>query len=100
MTTTRQATCEERIDDQLKRELEDAEQIIVDIVAGFTGIDELDVMAIKDRKAAIEFAIGSAEKDDIVLIAGKGHETYQIIGTTKYDFDDREIAREALEAKS
>jgi hypothetical protein len=36
---------------------------------------------------------------DVVLIAGKGHETYQIVGNEKFHFDDREIAREALEAK-
>ena len=75
---------------------EDAEQIIDDIMAGFTEIDSLDVTALEDRRAAIEFAIGSAEKDDIVLIAGKGHETYQIVGETKHDFDDRLIARRAI----
>jgi UDP-N-acetylmuramoyl-L-alanyl-D-glutamate--2,6-diaminopimelate ligase len=78
---------------------EDAGQIIADIMAGFTDIEKLDVTAIKDRKGAIEFAISSAKKDDIVLIAGKGHETYQIIGETKHDFDDREVARQALEVK-
>ena len=78
---------------------ENAGQIINDIMAGFTDVDGLDVTMIEDRRAAIEFAIDSAEKDDIVLIAGKGHETYQIIGETKYDFDDRRIARKALETK-
>ncbi len=38
----------------------------------------------------------SAQKNDTILIAGKGHEDYQIIGTTKYPFDDREIARKTL----
>ncbi|MBW8016787.1 MAG: UDP-N-acetylmuramoyl-L-alanyl-D-glutamate--2,6-diaminopimelate ligase [Planctomycetes bacterium] len=75
---------------------ENAGLIIDDIMAGFTDIDSLDVTAIEDRRAAIEFAISSANKDDIVLIAGKGHETYQIIGETKYDFDDRQIAKYAL----
>ncbi len=49
-----------------------------------------------DRTLAIKQAIKTAQKNDTVLIAGKGHEDYQIIGTTKYPFDDREIAREAL----
>jgi len=51
---------------------------------------------IADRAQAIKQAIRSAQKNDTILIAGKGHEDYQIIGTTKYPFDDREIAREAL----
>ena len=51
---------------------------------------------IADRAQAIKQAIISAQKNDTILIAGKGHEDYQIIGTTKYPFDDREIAREAL----
>jgi len=49
-----------------------------------------------DRKKAIELAIKIADKDDIVLIAGKGHETYQIIGEQKIDFDDKKIAQELL----
>ena len=51
---------------------------------------------IPDRKEAIAAAIGLADRDDIVLIAGKGHEDYQIIGTEKFPFDDRLIAREEL----
>jgi UDP-N-acetylmuramoyl-L-alanyl-D-glutamate--2,6-diaminopimelate ligase len=51
-----------------------------------------------DRKTAIQLAIESARKGDIVLIAGKGHETYQIIGAERIDFDDRQIARELLKA--
>jgi UDP-N-acetylmuramoyl-L-alanyl-D-glutamate--2,6-diaminopimelate ligase len=51
---------------------------------------------IPERKEAIAAAIGMAEAADIVLIAGKGHEDYQIIGTEKFPFDDRQIAREAL----
>lgn len=75
---------------------EDASLIIADIMAGFADLDNSDITAIEDRRAAIELAISSADKDDIVLIAGKGHETYQIVGETKFDFDDREVAREAL----
>jgi UDP-N-acetylmuramoyl-L-alanyl-D-glutamate--2,6-diaminopimelate ligase len=52
---------------------------------------------IPDRGEAIMTAVASAQKEDIVLIAGKGHEDYQIIGGTKFSFDDRQVAREALE---
>jgi UDP-N-acetylmuramoyl-L-alanyl-D-glutamate--2,6-diaminopimelate ligase len=51
---------------------------------------------IADRRQAIEAAIREARSGDMVLIAGKGHEDYQIIGTTKFHFDDREVAREAI----
>ena len=49
-----------------------------------------------DRRAAIAAAIQEAKPGDMVLIAGKGHEDYQILGTTKYHFDDREVARETI----
>ncbi|MEI7637925.1 MAG: UDP-N-acetylmuramoyl-L-alanyl-D-glutamate--2,6-diaminopimelate ligase [Syntrophus sp. (in: bacteria)] len=51
---------------------------------------------IPDRRTAIERAIGIAEKGDIVLIAGKGHEDYQLVGAQRLSFDDRLVAREAL----
>jgi len=51
---------------------------------------------IPDRRIAIETAIRMAKPRDMVLIAGKGHEDYQIIGKTKHHFDDREVAREAI----
>ena len=51
---------------------------------------------IEDRKEAIQFAIRTAKEGDTVVIAGKGHENYQIIGRQKFHLDDREIAREAL----
>lgn len=53
-------------------------------------------LAISDRREAIHQAICKAKRDDVVLICGKGHENYQIIGNDKFHFDDREIAREAL----
>ena len=52
-----------------------------------------------DRKKAIALAIKTAGKDDIVLIAGKGHETYQVIGTQKFDFSDKTIAEECLKKR-
>ncbi|MDA8124538.1 MAG: UDP-N-acetylmuramoyl-L-alanyl-D-glutamate--2,6-diaminopimelate ligase, partial [Deltaproteobacteria bacterium] len=62
--------------------------------------DEKGYLVIPDRKEAIYTAMGLAGKSDIVLIAGKGHEDYQIIGTQKFPFDDRQIAREALARKT
>lgn len=53
-------------------------------------------LAISDRHEAIHQAIRKAKAGDVVLIAGKGHETYQIVGNAKFHFDDREVAREAL----
>ena len=49
-----------------------------------------------DRREAIYLAISLAQAGDTVIIAGKGHEDYQILGTEKIHFDDREVAREAL----
>jgi UDP-N-acetylmuramoyl-L-alanyl-D-glutamate--2,6-diaminopimelate ligase len=54
---------------------------------------------IADRKTAIDCAIGLAQAGDIVLIAGKGHEDYQILGTEKVPFDDRLVAAQALKAR-
>jgi UDP-N-acetylmuramoyl-L-alanyl-D-glutamate--2,6-diaminopimelate ligase len=53
-------------------------------------------LKIVDRRAAIRRAIEEARAGDIVVIAGKGHEDYQIVGTAKQHFDDREVALEAL----
>ena len=73
---------------------EDPEQIIDDIKKGFPSTGSYT--AITNRRKAIEYAINRAEKNDLVLIAGKGHEGYQIAGTKKEHFDDREVAREFL----
>ncbi len=54
-------------------------------------------LVVSDRREAIFTAIQKAKAGDVVLIAGKGHETYQIIGNDKFHFDDREIALESLE---
>ena len=52
---------------------------------------------VPDRREAIGAAIREAHRGDMVLIAGKGHEDYQIVGTKKFHFDDREVAREAIQ---
>ncbi len=54
---------------------------------------------IADRRAAIEAAVREAKSGDTVLIAGKGHEDYQIVGSARLHFDDREVARAALTAR-
>jgi UDP-N-acetylmuramoyl-L-alanyl-D-glutamate--2,6-diaminopimelate ligase len=56
-------------------------------------------LKVPDRREAIRIAIGLAESLDTVLIAGKGHEDYQIIGKKKFPFDDRVEAKKALEEK-
>jgi UDP-N-acetylmuramoyl-L-alanyl-D-glutamate--2,6-diaminopimelate ligase len=56
------------------------------------------VLVERDRRRAIERAIGSAGPGDIVLVAGKGHETYQDVAGTRHPFDDRAVARDALDA--
>ena len=53
-------------------------------------------VVIENRRAAIAYAISVAEPDDVILIAGKGHENYQEINGTRYHFDDKEIVRELL----
>jgi UDP-N-acetylmuramoyl-L-alanyl-D-glutamate--2,6-diaminopimelate ligase len=72
---------------------EDPEAIIADMLEGIREVDKQRYVTITDRKEAIHFAIRQAQAQDIVLIAGKGHETYQEINGVRYDFDDREIAR-------
>ncbi|MFB4475417.1 Mur ligase family protein, partial [Oceanobacillus caeni] len=76
---------------------EDPVSILNDMTKGLNGEDEYEVIV--DRKEAINKAIQYAKENDIILIAGKGHETYQQIGHTKYDFDDRVIAKSAIIAK-
>ncbi|HJS51358.1 MAG TPA: UDP-N-acetylmuramoyl-L-alanyl-D-glutamate--2,6-diaminopimelate ligase [Pyrinomonadaceae bacterium] len=55
-----------------------------------------EYFAVSDRREAINKAVAAATTDDVVIIAGKGHETYQIIGNEKFHFDDREVAAEAI----
>jgi UDP-N-acetylmuramoyl-L-alanyl-D-glutamate--2,6-diaminopimelate ligase len=75
---------------------EDAEQIIREVETGVSAENIKKTISITDRRQAIKTACKLANKEDIILIAGKGHETYQIIGTVKSDFDDFKIANEML----
>ena len=79
-------------DDNPRRE--DGDAIVADIVAGFA--DPARAIVRRDRAAAIAQAIGMAGADDVVLIAGKGHEPYQEINGIKHPFDDTATARELL----
>jgi len=75
---------------------EDPDAIIDQIMAGFNKETAPAVSRITDRQDAIETAIRKADADSIVLIAGKGHETYQEIGGERHEFDDRKIALRCL----
>lgn len=75
---------------------EDGDRIVADIMAGFSRPQ--DVTVLRDRARAIAYAIAQAGANDIVLIAGKGHEPYQEINGVKHPFDDTATARAALEA--
>ena len=74
---------------------EDPAAIIEEIEPGLKK-GTADCVINPDRRSAIREAINMACKDDIVIIAGKGHETYQIVGETRLHFDDREVAREMI----
>ncbi len=76
---------------------ENPDQIIEDIEKGVEPQDYKKTLSITDRKQAIKTACQLAEKDDIILIAGKGHETYQEINGERIDFDDFKIVKEELE---
>ena len=75
---------------------EDPQQILKEIEAGVKEASFENYEVIADRREAIRHAMKIASKGDVVLIAGKGHEDYQIFGTEKKHFDDREEARAAL----
>ena len=73
---------------------ENTEDIIAEIKTGLSKAGAAKAICISDRKEAIRAAILTAPESSTILIAGKGHETYQIIGNTKYHFDEREIVNE------
>jgi UDP-N-acetylmuramoyl-L-alanyl-D-glutamate--2,6-diaminopimelate ligase len=77
---------------------EDPEKILADAEAGIQKTGK-PYEKIADRREAIHAAIAQARSNDLVLIAGKGHEDYQILGREVFHFDDKEVAREALAAR-
>ncbi len=80
---------------------EEPQSILQDVEVGVTKAlhqrPHVQYQKVSDRREAIHAAVREARPGDMVLIAGKGHEDYQIIGTKKFHFDDREVAREAIE---
>lgn len=76
---------------------EDPVAIIADMERGLPVAAKRKYITVADRKEAIKTAISLAKPEDIVLIAGKGHEKYQEIKGVKYPFDDREVVREVFE---
>ena len=75
---------------------EEPKLILNDIEAGIRNTGKTNYKIVEDRATAIGEALASAGPGDAVLIAGKGHETYQIIGTKKFDFSDLDVARKIL----
>ena len=85
---------------------EDPRAILADVEAGLSKLERVEPEALGaaqraysvviDRRAAIALAIGLARPDDTVVLAGKGHEDYQIVGRERLPFDDRDEARRAL----
>ena len=83
-------------DDNPRRE--DGDAIVAGILAGFA--DPSRVVVQRDRARAIALAIAEAGADDVVLVAGKGHEPYQEIDGVRHPFDDTEVARDLLRARA
>lgn len=75
---------------------EDPDKIIEEVEAGVEPQNFKKTMSVTNRKQAIKTAVQLAEKNDIILIAGKGHETYQEINNERFDFDDLKIVNEFL----
>ena len=78
---------------------EDPQAIIDDMLAGLDTTQKKKVLSITDRKEAIRTACMMAQRGDVILIAGKGHETYQEINGVKHHFDDHEVVREIFGLK-
>lgn len=75
---------------------EDPQAIIEDMKAGLTPAEQRQVLVIVDRAEAIKAACQLAQAEDVVLVAGKGHETYQEIAGQRYPFDDRQVLKNIL----
>ena len=73
---------------------EDPQAILDDMTAELDAAEMRNVLVIVDRRQAIRTACQLADSGDVVLVAGKGHENYQIIGDVKHHFDDREVLLE------
>jgi len=78
---------------------EDPGAIIREIEAGCRDVPKADYRSIESREEAIAEAVKLARTGDVIMVLGKGHENYQIVGTRKYPFDDRDIVRKTLGIK-
>ena len=76
--------------------LEDPQDILNDMLAGLDVIEKAKSLTIVDRREAIRTACALAQPGDVVLVAGKGHEDYQIVQGVKHHFDDREVVKECF----
>jgi UDP-N-acetylmuramoyl-L-alanyl-D-glutamate--2,6-diaminopimelate ligase len=76
---------------------EDPNEILKDMEEGLGSAARRKFISIADRREAIKTAISLAQKEDIILVAGKGHEKYQEIKGVKYDFDDRQVLNELIQ---
>jgi UDP-N-acetylmuramoyl-L-alanyl-D-glutamate--2,6-diaminopimelate ligase len=76
---------------------EDPLEILKDMEKGLGSAAKRKLISVPDRKEAIKIAVNLAKPDDIILVAGKGHEKYQEIKGVKYDFDDKEVLREMFD---
>ena len=75
---------------------EDPQEIINDMLAGLDERQTRKTLSIVDRREAIRTACMMAKPGDVILVAGKGHEDYQIVMGVKHHFDDHEVIREAF----
>jgi UDP-N-acetylmuramoyl-L-alanyl-D-glutamate--2,6-diaminopimelate ligase len=75
---------------------EDPGMILADMLVGLDSINKRKCISITDRREAIRAAAAFSESGDIVVVAGKGHETYQEINGVRHDFDDRIVLRDAF----
>lgn len=75
---------------------ENPSKIIEDILVGVNKFKATPYVVIENRREAIHYAVKNAQSGDVILLAGKGHETYQILETGKIHFDEREVLAEAL----
>lgn len=78
---------------------EEPQAIIDDMMAGLNASQKKKVLTIVDRKEAIRTACMMAQKGDVILVAGKGHETYQEVNGVKHHFDDHEVLRRHLRSE-